>query len=608
MMRNDNFRNDIQGLRAIAVLAVIIFHVNKAWLPGGFIGVDIFFVISGYLMTVIILSQKKSQSFSFIRFYLNRIKRIVPVYLVVLTATTVLMAIFLTTRDFAFFKQSLVAATFFFSNIYFADFGEYFGPSVNELPLLHTWSLAIEMQFYLLLPVFLLVMPKKLVRASMVLIVFVLMAYVTYTLTARSYFSLIARIPEFLVGGLAGLTIRENPVYLTKIKKSNWLAIFALLLIFCSLFFINAENDFPGVLALPACIGTLIIIVQGQSKINTLLAIKPLVFVGTISYSLYLWHWPILAGIRYYIQEYQLSLIFVLLAIFCTFLLAVFSYVLVEKNIQKTQKSIRFFVQMATIAVLSLATVIACLSINKRIVAPLPKSMQQYAVPDEVCHAKIVGDCIQGDRESDQEFLIIGDSHAGQLNIFADVVGKINQQKFKVITATSCVNIPGFDYERLHEWAHAQCLQQIQEVQNVIAKFDTVIIAGIWFYQTESTDFLNALEDFLVSMKKANKKIFILAQPPLLDAHVIRSVRFNDLGLPRKVRIKNEWDKGNKIVKAIAEKYGHVDFLDFSEEPLFANVPFYENELIYSDAVHLNVIGAKKYAESVAANLKYVLN
>ncbi len=164
MSKRLSFRADIQGLRAIAVLAVMLFHANRQVLPGGFVGVDVFFVISGFLITAILLKQKESSDFSFIltlkQFYIGRIKRIAPAYYMLLAVVTIISAIILIPKDYQFFHESLHDSLWFASNQYFASFGNYFAPKSDELPLLHTWSLAIEMQFYLLYPFFILLVKK----------------------------------------------------------------------------------------------------------------------------------------------------------------------------------------------------------------------------------------------------------------------------------------------------------------------------------------------------------------------------------------------------------------------------------------------------------------
>ncbi|KXU38659.1 hypothetical protein AXE65_12705 [Ventosimonas gracilis] len=168
------YRNDIQGLRAIAVLAVIFFHVNKKYLPGGFVGVDMFFVISGFLVGGIILRQKLARQFSFIEFYKARCRRIVPAYFAMVSVVSIFAAILFIPKDFSFFWKSLKSTLYFASNQYFSGFGDYFGPKSYEMPLLHTWSLAVEMQFYLLLPLFLVVIPLRWVRKISLALIFIL--------------------------------------------------------------------------------------------------------------------------------------------------------------------------------------------------------------------------------------------------------------------------------------------------------------------------------------------------------------------------------------------------------------------------------------------------
>jgi len=168
------YRKDIQGLRAIAVLAVVIFHINKNYLPGGFIGVDMFFVISGFLVGGIVLREKLVQQFSLLDFFKSRCRRILPAYFVMLSVVSVISAILFVPKDFDFFWESMKSASYFKSNIYFTKFGDYFAPSAHELPLLHTWSLAVEMQFYLLLPLAFVFTPLRWIKNPMLSSVLIL--------------------------------------------------------------------------------------------------------------------------------------------------------------------------------------------------------------------------------------------------------------------------------------------------------------------------------------------------------------------------------------------------------------------------------------------------
>ncbi|CAM3608853.1 acyltransferase [Vibrio cholerae] len=173
-------RKDIQGLRAIAVLAVMAFHSNPTWLPGGFVGVDVFLVISGFLITSILLHKKSNASYSLTEtlkyFYVSRFKRIVPAYFFMLIIVALVAAVLFLPTDFNTFRKGLEKAIWFSSNLYFAGFSDYFAPASYEQPLLHTWSLAVEIQFYLLAPFIVLLLPIRLLKWFFVVLLIALTA------------------------------------------------------------------------------------------------------------------------------------------------------------------------------------------------------------------------------------------------------------------------------------------------------------------------------------------------------------------------------------------------------------------------------------------------
>ena len=212
------FRPDIQGLRAIAVLAVIIFHLNPAWLPGGFVGVDIFLVISGYLIASILLHKKIKPDYRLATtlsyFYTSRFKRIVPAYFANLIVVSLVAAVLFLPADFSIYRDGLKKAVWFNSNNYFAGFGDYFAPANHEQPLLHTWSLAIELQFYLLAPFIFLLISRQWLRWLLPIAIILLTAYAEYRLQQgiqqATYYSLSARLPAFFIGGWVALLIAKN--------------------------------------------------------------------------------------------------------------------------------------------------------------------------------------------------------------------------------------------------------------------------------------------------------------------------------------------------------------------------------------------------------------
>jgi peptidoglycan/LPS O-acetylase OafA/YrhL len=442
-------RKDIQGLRGVAVLAVMLFHADKGWLPGGFVGVDIFLVISGFLITSLALRQMGENSFTFLSFYFSRIRRIVPAYLVLLAVVTLFMAVLLIPPDFSRYQKSVFSALYFNSNNFFAGGTDYFAPDTHELPLLHTWSLAIEMQFYLLLPVMLVFIPRRLLGPVLLVVCTLILGYSSFRLgqgyRQTEYFSLTARIPEFLMGSLLALYTFDKK---WSDKTANLAAAGGLALILGSFWLITEEQAFPGLLALPPCLGAALLIAAGKSVLNRYLAIGALVWIGDLSYSLYLWHWPMLAGFRYFLKTYSLPMPALLAAVALTVACSYVSYRYAELRFRRN-KSTASLLHTGLLASGALIAIWGCSLINAKLVDPLPEAMRRYAIMAEICQNKIVGDCLRGDKSADETILMLGDSHAGQLNHFADVVGNNIRAKIRVITGSFCVTIQGFDLATL---------------------------------------------------------------------------------------------------------------------------------------------------------------
>lgn len=593
---NNPLRNDIQGLRAIAVLSVIFFHLNKNWLPGGFIGVDIFFVISGFLITQIILRKKYLNSFSLRNFYLSRLQRILPAYLTLIVIASFVAAVFFTLKDFEYFRKSVISALFFNSNYFFSKQGDYFSPASYELLLLHTWSLAIEMQFYLLLPVALLVIPKRFLVATLLLTSGILIAYSEFRLQTgqqqKIYFSLLARIPEFLVGSLTAL-IPQNRVFSK--RTNNTMAAVGLALVLWSAFFITEKSTFPGLLALLPCLGIAILLTSQSSLPNRLLSFAPLVFLGALSYSLYLWHWPILAALRYVSGSYLLNplatVAFFILTLACGYL----SYRYIETPYRKRLPAKSASLRLAGLAVVSVILVTAANVINSKLLPPLDEHLTRYAVDADICHGIIVGDCTRGDKSSEKMFLMLGDSHAAQLNLFADIVGNATHTRIKVISSSSCVTIPGFDVDRIPDWAHSSCKAQIQEGEKYTTKANGIIIAGMWQYHVSSPQFLMQLDRFLSAASAKSLRVLILAQVPMFSTNPQRADRLNKLGIHSSTTVNTEWANANLKIRDITANHENAVFLDLSGNSIFSKAPLLNNKLMYLDTHHLNEFGATQY-------------
>jgi len=301
------YRPEIDGLRALAVVPVILFHAGFHSFSGGFVGVDVFFVISGYLITSIILAELEDGRFSIVNFYERRARRILPVLFFVMAACFPFAWFYLMPVDMKDFIQSLLAVSTFSSNILFWLESDYFDTAAELKPLLHTWSLAVEEQYYIFFPLFLMFtwrMGKAWVLATLVLIFLVSLGmgqWGAYHSPTAAFYLLPTRGWELLIGVFAAFYFNRQVPVLTNVWLNNLLSLAGLSLIGFSIFAFDETVPFPGVFALVPTVGTLLIILFAQqgTLVNRMLSLKLFVGIGLISYSAYLWHQPIFAFVKY---------------------------------------------------------------------------------------------------------------------------------------------------------------------------------------------------------------------------------------------------------------------------------------------------------------------
>ena len=298
------YRPDIDGLRAVAIISVLVFHAFPGSLPGGFVGVDVFFVISGFLISGIILKNLQRGQFSFADFYARRVARIFPALVLVLAVCLVFGWFVLLPDEYVQLGKHTVAGAAFMSNLLLWHQSGYFDVSAQSKPLLHLWSLGIEEQFYILWPLTLVLLWK---RTRRVLLVISLVAMASFALNvplvgrvpSLTFYFPFTRVWELLIGGaLAQFSLQRGT--LRSAAPTNVFAAIGSLLIALSLIFINESRAFPGWWALLPTVGTALLIAAGpESWINRKILSAPVcVFIGLISYPLYLWHWPILVYLK----------------------------------------------------------------------------------------------------------------------------------------------------------------------------------------------------------------------------------------------------------------------------------------------------------------------
>jgi peptidoglycan/LPS O-acetylase OafA/YrhL len=320
------YRAEIDGLRALAVLPVILFHAGFEWFSGGFIGVDVFFVISGYLITTIIISEIAEGKFSIVTFYERRARRILPALFFVMLICIPFAWMWMLPDALENFGQSLVSTSLFSNNFLLMNTSGYWDLASEYKPLMHTWSLAVEEQYYIIFPIFLMFAwrfgKNKIIWSILFisLISFTLSEYGWRQNSITNFYYSPSRAWELLAGSIAAFFSYQKGV-----KNNNTLAFLGLMTILYSIFTFDEEMPFPSAFTLAPVLGSLLIILYADNKTFTakILSTKILVGVGLISYSLYLWHQPIFAFARIYKQDQITdfySYIFLFLTIFLAFL------------------------------------------------------------------------------------------------------------------------------------------------------------------------------------------------------------------------------------------------------------------------------------------------
>ncbi len=490
------YRSDIDGLRAVAVVPVVLFHLGlTSIVPGGFAGVDIFFVISGFLITRIIYDGVNDGSYSVLSFYAKRIKRIFPALYVVYFFSIFAAFFLLFPAEIENVGKSILASIFFVSNIVFYFGSGYFDQKMEFNPMLHTWSLSVEEQFYILFPVLVFVLKKSSdryrIRAIWIIAVLSLVCseIIVRSDQMLSFYMVFSRAWELLVGALLAL----GGVPQVKNKNiSNAIGFFGAALVFWSYLFLSKTTLFPGVSALPACVGAAALIYAGPgSYTGRFLSNKVFVFVGLISYSLYLWHWPIMVFWKIAHEPhgvYEKGGVLLL-----CFIAAVVSWWFVERPF-RTKKHLSaarvvFWGSGVGVSVCALVggvvfaspllkdvpdaaeNALGFLDYDSKVTMRSGECFLTSADKDVSAYKKNVCLQLSGDKPN---VLIVGDSHAAHLWYgFNQVYKNIN---FMQATASGCKPVLGSKGEK-------RCVDLINFVYDDFLgrnKIDGVVISGRW--------------------------------------------------------------------------------------------------------------------------------
>jgi peptidoglycan/LPS O-acetylase OafA/YrhL len=645
MNSNSTYRPEIDGLRAVSVLLVILHHLGFSAVSGGYIGVDVFFVISGYLISKIVASQIQDGSFSLKNFYKRRIIRLAPAYFLVLAITTLAsMMVMLPAELLAYFK-SVIFSTLFSANFFmWREVGGYFGVLADHVPLLHLWSLAVEEQFYIFWPLVLLAL-FKVVRAKHIWIVVAIAALVGLWVSewgvnnyrAAAYYLMPTRAFELMIGAL----ITFLPRLRVNAGIANSATLLGLVLIMHPALTYTKESFFPGLNALSPCLGAALIIAFSSNTgdvVGRVLASAPLNFVGRISYPAYLWHWPLIVFLKIYLVEINIYIAVGVVAV--TLLLSALTYWYAEKPAKKMQDF--QFSKVAVCGFFLPAVLFLSItqfaeiergwpsrfdeSLNVRSEAILSYSNKIRGRCNEgnVTNPFPPEDCVLGVNKPGVDILLIGDSHANHYTGMIDVMAKDAGLRGYDITQSQTIYLPearrfyvqdGQEVEHLNFYARNKILQQ--KISQ--GKYKHVVLGSSFSislkgaeYSLDGDDHRSGKQVFQSQLERAITEIiesgavpYIIKGNPYyswaIQSCTLNNQRFQlyekcNMDIVEYRKIFEEWTSSLDILK---KKFPQIVVIDpalvmCDELNCFSEL---EGVPLYRDGGHLNHIGSKLIGE-----------
>lgn len=630
-MIEKTYRPDIDGLRAIAVLAVLAFHLDFSSVSGGFVGVDVFFVISGFLIASIIGQELEAGKFSIWRFYERRMRRIFPALFAMTIVATGVGCWLLLPVDLTNFAQSVAAAAVFASNLLFIAEAGYFDADAKLKPLLHTWSLAVEEQFYLVFPLLLWAVwtTKKLrnwLLAAMGIVSFLAALIGEYAFPATNFFLSPTRFWELMIGAILALTAMPvaKPWMATAI---GWIG--GGMIAWAAMVY-TPQTPFPGLAAIPPCLGAAALIYAGRSSaagqaynvsLTRLLSQPLFVGIGLISYSLYLWHWPIIVYFKY-VTVRPLELMDQVTLAVLALLLAVASWHWIEqpfrrRRLLKTQRHVMAASGLAIAVAFILGVVLAksggwparldpavATAARDQIYRSYTKDCQAFGDADfEMCR--------RGAPSAEPRFMFLGDSHAGSMSV------AVFEAADELDMAGLQITVPGYrpflGFVRPgYELTDRETDQRLRRILDRIPEITDIIVLAHW-RQASEVGYVDAdggfhagnqaIESGLSALFEAypKRRFWLLSDYPISDRfganRYARQLRFGhtpDVGIDRADHAKST----AAIDRALARLAAHSHVLHLSLDDVFCDklmcTAVENGRSLYRDPDHLTLDGARK--------------
>jgi peptidoglycan/LPS O-acetylase OafA/YrhL len=609
------YRPDIDGLRAISILLVVGYHAQPWLVPGGFIGVDIFFVISGFLITRIILREIESGTFSAMEFYSRRIRRIFPALVVVLAVTYLIGWFVLLPADFSLLGKSIVAGVAFVSNLFQLTQISYFAPDAAENPLVHLWSLGIEEQFYIFWPpvLWLLSGPKRRGHwmAAIAAVSFSVSLVIFLGYKEWSFYSPVPRAWELLAGGIvanryARGSEREKPRFA---QQENLIAMIGIAAVLGATLGINKGSQFPGVYALLPVLGAALIIVSPNSAVNRiLLSNRLMVLIGLISYPLYLWHWPLLSYLAI-MRNGVPNFVEIWMAVIVALGLSWLTFRFVEIPLRRKSDAVpRLFLALITMGMVGVITAAASgvgfrFSPEIRDIALLPQKSNAGFLDKcflEVSGAQFNSTCIE--QGANPLLFLWGDSTAAALLPGLKKAQRIMPFRLAHFAAPGCAPI-------LTAGSKTRC----EETNDIVFGFiksshpETVLLHAMW----DHNDDVAKLAETIRQLKAINiPRIVILGAVPVwkrtLPHSLVNYYRFRH-AIADRIAAGVSGPQGDEQMQAFSKAAG-VEYISAwhvlcNSDGCLTRVGPAANDVIASDNVHLSDAGSDFLIKEIGGRL-----
>jgi peptidoglycan/LPS O-acetylase OafA/YrhL len=617
----------LDGLRGIAVVSVVAYHLGLPFASGGFVGVDVFFVLSGFLITRLIATELQSGTFSIARFYERRIRRIIPALVFVCACTTALAVWLLLPQELERFSKSLIATALSVSNIWFFRNSGYFDPGAETQPLLHTWSLGIEEQFYVVFPLLLMAVfrwwPRALGKIVWLTFAASLAASIVFLpkYPLGTFYLLHSRAWELLAGGIVALGLLPRPASRAQSEIATALGLAAIAV---AIFTYTSKTPFPGAAALLPCLGTAMAIWAGERSSEDarmigarVLAFPPLTALGLISYSLYLWHWPLIVFTRLTTSGHLDVMQQVALAVAATGLAAATWY-FVEQPFRRRGPSGFGRAAIFKGGALGLgaltASAAALLALDgapqrfPTTVLAIAAAQADASPLRERCHFHVRGNrsyddtCVIGD-DVPPSVIVYGDSHGAEFSAALGEFAKSRHASVRQITASGCPPAMGFTFpaDELCERYNAGIIDRLTSIPPTTVVLATYSLAWTREYPEQ---FWPGFERTISALRTAGHRVIVLGPvPDMLQA----------AGIPAAVA---RWTAKGRDPSDFSFEFGaeevasveaHMNEMATAQGAIFVPVspelcsaqgckPYADGAVLYFDNNHLSMSGAQLIA------------